>query len=292
MSIAGLAGTLIRELTTRESIPRVPEPDLVMSDSGKVRAFVRAGREAAIVAPTYLFHCSHICEVICPGEIAVDLACGPATQLAMVARMNPDSQFIGIDLSEEMLKQAQEHIEELELKNVELRIGDITDLSQFHDMSIGAVFSTLSLHHLPTIHHLESTFSEIARILKRNGGIYLSDFGHLNSERSMQHFAYQHREQQPELFTIDYLNSLKAAFRLTDFQRLSAKHLSDRARLYSTFLIPIMVAIKSPKRRQAELTLTRELAELRHALPIPQQRDLKDLIGLFKLGGLKSSLLE
>ena len=110
MSIAGLAGTLIRELSTRESIPRIPEPDLVMNDPGKVRAFVRAGREAGIVAPTYLFHCAHICEVICPGETVVDLACGPATQLAMVAQMNPDSQFIGIDLSEEMLKQAQEHI--------------------------------------------------------------------------------------------------------------------------------------------------------------------------------------
>ena len=292
MSIAGLAGTLIRELSTRESIPRIPEPDLVMNDPGKVRAFVRAGREAGIVAPTYLFHCSHICEVICPGETVVDLACGPATQLAMVAQMNPHSQFIGIDLSEEMLKQAQEHIEELDLKNIELKMGDITDLRQFRDKSIDAVFSTLSLHHLPTVHDLESTFSEVARIVKPDGGIYLSDFGHLNSERSMRYFAYQHRDRQPELFTIDYLNSLKAAFHLADFQRLSAKHLVDRVRLYSTFLMPLMITIKSSQRRQVESALKREFAELRRALPIPQQRDLKDLIGLFKLGGLKSALLE
>ena len=155
----------------------------------------------------------------------------------------------------------------------------------------GMVFSTLSLHHLPTVHDLESTFSEVARIVKPDGGIYLSDFGHLNSEKSMQHFAYQHRERQPELFTIDYLNSLRAAFHLADFQRLSGKHLANRARLYSTFLIPLMVTIKSPKRGQVELALTQKLAELRRALPIPQQRDLKDLIGLFKLEGLKSTLL-
>jgi ubiquinone/menaquinone biosynthesis C-methylase UbiE len=209
----------------------------------------------------------------------------------MVAQMNPNSQFIGIDLSEGMLKEAKDHIKELGLKNVDLKIGDITDLSQFHDKSIGTVFSTLSLHHLPTVHDLESTFSEVARIVKPDGGIYLSDFGHLNSEKSMQHFAYQHRERQPELFTIDYLNSLRAAFHLTDFQRLSAKHLAGRARLYSTFLIPLMVTIKSAKRGQVELALTQKLADLQRALPIPQQRDLKDLIGLFKLGGLKSTLL-
>ena len=291
MSTAGIVGTLIRELTTGESSSRIPEPDLVMDDPDKVSAFVRAGREAAIVAPTYLFHCAHICEVICPGETVIDLACGPATQLAMVAQMNPNSQFIGIDLSEGMLKEAKDHIEELDLKNVVLKSGDITDLSQFHDGSIGAVFSTLSLHHLPTVQDLESTFSEVARIVKPDGGIYLSDFGHLNSEKSMQHFAYQHQERQPELFTIDYLNSLRAAFHLADFQRLSAKHLAGRARLYSTFLIPLMVTIKSPKRGQVELALTQKLAELRRALPIPQQRDLKDLISLFKLGGLKSTLL-
>ena len=44
-----------------------------MDDPDKVSAFVRAGREAAIVAPTYLFHCAHLCEVICPGETVVDL---------------------------------------------------------------------------------------------------------------------------------------------------------------------------------------------------------------------------
>ena len=291
MSTAGIVGTLIRELTTGESSSRIPEPELVMDDPDKVSAFVRAGREAAIVAPTYLFHCAHICEVICPGETVIDLACGPATQLAMVAQMNPNSQFIGIDLSEGMLKEAKDHIKELGLKNVDLKIGDITDLRQFHGKSIGAVFSTLSLHHLPTVHDLESTFSEVARIVKPDGGIYLSDFGHLNSEKSMQHFAYQHRERQPELFTIDYLNSLRAAFHLADFQRLSAKYLAGRARLYSTFLIPLMVTIKSPKRGQVELALTQKLAELRRALPIPQQRDLKDLISLFKLGGLKSTLL-
>jgi hypothetical protein len=34
-----------------------------------------------------------------------------------------------------------------------------------------------------------------------------------------------------------------------------------------------------------------DIKKLRRALPISQQRDLKDLIGLFKLGGLKSTLL-
>ena len=96
-----LIGTFLREATARERTQRVPEPDLVMDDPEKVAAFTRAGREDGVMAPVYLFHCAQICEVIRPGDRVVDLGCGPGTQLAMVARLNPDAHFLGIDLSAE-----------------------------------------------------------------------------------------------------------------------------------------------------------------------------------------------
>lgn len=284
----GIFGTLVRELITSERSPRIPEPDLVMDDPNKVTAFVQAGREAKVIAPTYLFHCAHISEVIRPGETVVDLACGPATQLGMVARLNPDSRFIGVDLSKEMLGHAQDYIKELGLTNVELRTGDITDLHLFGNDTVDAVVSTLSLHHLPTLEHLESTFSEIARILKPGGGVYLSDFTHLKSEKSMAHFAFQHQEQQSELFTTDYLNSLRAAFYRADFERLTQKYLADWAQVYATFPLPLMMAIKSAPRRSIVPTLQQVFIEMRQALPTPQQSDLRNLSSLFQWGGLRS----
>jgi len=263
---------------------------LVMDDPQKVLAYTQAGQEVGVMAPVYLFHCAQICEVIKHGDTVVDLACGPATQLAQVARLNPDVNFIGVDLSPPMLQRAEKHLRELGLKNVELCNGDISKLESVGDGSIDAVISTMALHHLPDVKFLERTFVEIARVLKPNGGIYLADFGHLRSEKSIEYFAYQYAERQPELFTLDYLYSLRAAFSLDDFQKASAV-LSGHVRVYSTFGFPFMVVVKSGLRRTKDPDLRKALRRMRSELPSHHQKDLKDLMIFFRLGGLRSSML-
>ncbi len=283
--------TVLRELTTNERSPRVNEPDLVMDDPEKVAAYTRAGREDGVMAPVYLYHCAQICEVIRPGDTVIDLGCGPATQLAMVARLNPETQFIGLDLSREMLQRAQSHVEEQDLNNVELRQADITDLAFLQENSVEAVISTMVLHHLPNVDALGKTFAEIGRVLKPYGGLYLVDFGHLRSEKSINYFAYQYVDRQPELFTLDYLYSLRAAFQRDEFKRLAEKYLSGHTRIYSTFLMPFMVAIKSPPRANGDPQVRERLAHIKSRLPDYHKTDLLDLCTFFRLGGLKSALL-
>ena len=287
----GLLRTIAREVLTRDHAPRVPEPDLVMDDPNQVADYVRAGRELGIMSPTYLFHCAQMCEVILPGEAVVDLACGPATQLGMLARLNPETRFIGVDLSKEMLSQARRHIDDSGLGNIELQLGDITSLKDFGNGEVDAVVSTMSLHHLPTLDHLDAAFQETRRVLKAAGGLYLADFSHLRSEKSIRYFAYQHEGRQPKLFTLDYLNSLRAAFYYADFQRLTNQHFGAAAKLFSTFPFPFMVAIKSPPRGRGQQEARKSLREIRSRLASPQQQDLKDLITFFKNGGLAASLL-
>ena len=283
---------LLHELTTRERSERVNEPDLVMDDPDKVAAYTRAGREDGVMAPVYLFHCAQICEVIRPGDTVVDLGCGPATQLAMVARLNPETQFIGVDLSPDMLDRARSHAAEQALKNTDFRTENITRLRSFQDHSVDAVISTVALHHLADVDALKRTFSEVHRVLKPGGGIYLVDFGHLKSEKSIKYFAYQYADRQPELFTLDYLYSLRAAFSLKDFRDLARKHLAGQARLYSTFLAPFMVAIKSDRRpKTVDETVIMQLQELRDQLPPHHKTDLSDLRTFFRMGGLGSPLL-
>lgn len=290
MPSAAVLRTLLRELTTSERSARVPEPDLVMDDPGKVAAYVRAGREDGVMAPVYLFHCANACEVIRPGDNVLDLACGPANQLAMIARLNPDTRFIGIDLSEPMLTRARELIGTERLENVEFRTGDITRLSGVGDRSIDAVVSTMALHHLPDEDLLNATFGEIARVLKPGGGVYIVDFGHLRSERSIRYFAYQYADRQPELFTEDYLNSLRAAYPVEALEKAGRK-LGSAARVRSTFLAPFMVAFKSPVRGGSDERRRRLLAALRERLPDYHRADLTDLETFFRLGGLRCSLL-
>lgn len=286
MPTAALVRTFVRELITRESSERVTEPDLVMDDPDKVAAYTAAGMVDGVMAPVYLFHCEQICDVIRPGDTVVDLGCGPATQLAMVAELNPQSRFIGVDLSAEMLDKARRHIETKGLTNVTFVVSDITAIDQLADASADVVMSTVALHHLPTLGHLDSAFSEAARILKPGGGLYLVDFGHLKSEKSIEYFAYQYQAQQPELFTLDYLYSLKAAFGLDDFKRLHARHFGGRARIHSTFMMPFMVAIKSAPRRDRDPALKARLATAFDRMPKTFQKDFKDLKIFFGLGGL------
>jgi arsenite methyltransferase len=285
-----LIQTVLRELLTRERSVRVTEPDLVMDDPANVAAYVEAGREDAVMAPVYLFHCANICEVIRPGDTVVDLACGPANQLAMVARLNPETNFIGVDLSEPMLEQARELIARQDLRNVTFRHGDITNLAMFADASIDAVVSTMALHHLPDASLLGRTYAEVARILKPGGGVYMVDFGHLKAQRSIDYFGNQYADRQPDLFTLDYINSLHAAFYLDEFKQAVAP-LQGRANLHATFPVPFMVALKSATRRGPDRALSEQLAGMKKALPDWHHADIADMIRHFRLGGLTCKAL-
>jgi len=282
----------MRELFVQRSSKRKNEPDLVMDDAEKVAAYTRAGKEDGVMQPVYLYHCAQICEVIKPGDTVVDLGCGPATQLAMVARLNPETNFIGVDLSSEMLDKARAHIKEQNLNNVEFRQEDISKLTSFPENSIDAVMSTVVLHHLPNVGTLDKTFSQINRILKSGGGLYLVDFGHLKSEKSINDFAYQYDDRQAELFTLDYLYSLQAAFWPEDFKECFQQHLSSHGKFFKTFLIPYMMVIKSPARRKPDAILLEQLLQIRHSMPSYHKTDIKDLVLFFRLGGLKCNLLK
>lgn len=285
-----LLKTLIREIFSRQKTERIPEPTLVMGDPEQVKSYRSAGLENAVMAPVYLFHCAQVCDVIKPGDIVLDLACGPANQLGQIARINPEVQFKGIDLSQEMLLQAASLIKEKNLTNIELVHGSISELSMFEENSIDAVYSTMAIHHLSDSDSLNKMFQEINRVLKPGGGVYLVDFGRLKCEKSIKYFANQYADRQPELFTLDYLNSLRAAFTVRDF-RENSEPIRGRAAIYQTFLVPYMIAFKSHNRGDFDKKILSEISQMRTKLPEHHKEDFSNLINFFKHGGLKSSSL-
>ena len=283
---------LMKESITSDQIPRTNEPKLIMDDPQQVREYTLAGLEGGVMAPVYLFHCAQVCQVIRPGDRILDLACGPANQLAQIARLNPDCQFVGLDLSPEMLDRARELTLTQQLSNITFVDGSITDLSQFKDSSFDAVMSTMALHHLPNEECLNQTFDEAARVLKPDGGMYLADFGRLKRKDSIDYFAYQYKDRQPPLFTLDYLNSLHAAFSLKNFQKACSQSFGNRASVLSTWCVPYMVVVKTPSRRELPGSLKSSLHRLRDALPDHHKTDLADMRTFFRLGGVPSSALE
>ena len=82
--------TFAREVFGQRTLPREPEPALVMDDPEEVAAYSEAGRIDGVMAAAYLYHSARISQVIQGCSQVIDLGCGPATQLAQVAQLNPE----------------------------------------------------------------------------------------------------------------------------------------------------------------------------------------------------------
>lgn len=282
-----LIPTFLRELMVERTLPREPEPDLVMDDPTQVAAYVEAGRIDGVMASAYLFHSARVSQVIQGCDSVLDLGCGPATQLAQIAELNPDTRFTGVDLSPPMLADAEKHIQTQGLGNVSFRQGDITKLEGIADQSVDAVISTVALHHLPTLGHLEDCFAAIRRVLRPGGALYLTDFGRLKSLKSVIFFAYMNARHQPHIFSLDYERSLRAAFLREEFDSLAVRHLPQDTVLCSTFRVPFLVILKTEDKPLPD-ALREKVRTLRQALKPRYRRDLDDLRTFFRLGGLKN----
>ena len=286
MATPNVLKVIASELLALRPRERQPEPRLVMDDPAQVEAFLDAGSDRGSLAPLYLFNTALASALIRPGDLVVDLACGPANQLAQLAAVNPDTRFLGVDLSPEMLERAEAVLTGRGLSNVELQVSDMAMLDRLADRSVDVLVSTLALHHLPDRNRLIDAFIEFERVLKPDGRIYFSDLGRLRSERAVAEFASQYADVQPEVFNADYLNSLRAAFGLADF-RAAIRPLGARVRLYSTFFVPYMVVVKSPAAITLDEIRRRRIEDIECALPAHQKADLKLLRMFFRLGGLE-----
>jgi SAM-dependent methyltransferase len=143
----------------------------------------------------------------------------------------------------------------------------------------------MALHHLPTRSHLDRCFSEISRVLKPGGALYLTDFGRLKSLKSVIEFAYLNANSQPHIFTRDYERSLRAAFLYDDFVEAARRYLPDSVSAYSTFMVPMLVIVRTPP-RSVPKSVAAELARLKRGLPRQYHGDLQDLRLFFRHGGL------
>ena len=276
---------ILRETFGPRTLPREPEPDLVMDGPEQVAAFAEAGRTDGVMAASYLFNSARISQVIQGCRSVLDLGCGPATQLAQVAGLHPDVEFVGIDLSAAMLANAEAHVRELGLTNVRFVHGDITRLSGVADHSTDAVISTLALHHLPTSEHLRQCFRQIQRVLKPGGAVYVADLGRLKSLKSIVYFAYMNAEHQPHIFSLDYERSLRAAFLPADFDALCREYLPGRTRVYTPYALPILILAKTVD-RPVPSQLREQLLDMRRKLTSRYRRDLDDIRRFFRWGGL------
>jgi SAM-dependent methyltransferase len=82
------------------------------------------------------------------GSVILEAGCGVGAQTVTLARLNPQSQIMSIDISLDSLQQAEAACAEAGVTNVSFEQGDIFDL-RFADASFDQVFVCFVLEHLP-----------------------------------------------------------------------------------------------------------------------------------------------
>jgi arsenite methyltransferase len=285
MSVPAMLGHLLLERLSSRLQPRIPEPTPIMDAPDQIAAFMQGGRDEGILTHIYFFHAVMSLSVIRPADTVLDLACGPANQLLHIARLHPETNFIGIDASSNMLSLAQSTLASNSIENVTLQVGEITKLKEIAAASIDCVLCTMSLHHLPDTTALHAAMREIRRALKPGGGIYLADFGRLKRAESQRFFAHDRKELQSPQFTDDFLHSMRAAFSIAEFSA-ATKELCIPLDHYQTALAPFMIICKSTSRRVIDTKLEKQIKSQYKNLTPLQKRDFNNIVRWFRIGGL------
>lgn len=276
---------LLDRLTPREAT-RHPEPDMVMDGPIQVQAFASSGEVNGPLEPIYLYLALQASGTIPRGGRVLDFACGPCNQLSMLAKLHPDTEFVGLDLSDTMLDQARRTLDQQGLRNVELVRGDMRQLDGFADASFDAVFSTLSLHHLPTAADLGQATRAVRRVLRPQGGVFIADFGRLKRQATLNFLVRDREAEQSPLFTRDYMNSLRAAFRQQELEQVAAT-LGHDIETHVTALAPFMVILRRRLDARALHPGLQEAAKHAfEAMSDSHQRDLLAVANWFRAGGL------
>lgn len=191
---------------------RVNEPYEAMNDLEQIRSYVKAYEWGGPSSALQLHHLRELSEMIRPGDTILDLACGPGPLLLELAELYPECQFIGADLSENMIAFVKEEALARDLKNVSVLLEDIRTLPSLDGVKVDLIITTSALHHVPDESGLRQVFERMKSLLHPGSGFYIFDFGLLKSHKSRDILVKEVARLAPPITVQDYDVSLQAAY--------------------------------------------------------------------------------
>lgn len=133
------------------------------------------GRQAELFARAPALHADAVLDLMVeaaqprPGDVALDVACGPGTVVASLAPHVRSA--IGLDATAEMLRQARDLAAERALTNVGWHLGDVYRLP-FANAAFDVVSCRFAFHHFE---HPARALAEMIRVCRDGGRIVLCD---------------------------------------------------------------------------------------------------------------------
>jgi ubiquinone/menaquinone biosynthesis C-methylase UbiE len=157
-------------LSSRRTRKRIPGDHIGIDDPDIAAAFNEVARMPQMKL-LRRFVVRRASKMAARGE-AVDLGCGPGYLVVEMARQAPDLHVTGVDLSEEMLVEAEGFARRLHMdQRVSFKKGDAQEIP-FADGSVDLVVSTLSMHHWSDP---VAVLDEVTRVLRPGGSFVIFD---------------------------------------------------------------------------------------------------------------------
>jgi ubiquinone/menaquinone biosynthesis C-methylase UbiE len=107
-------------------------------------------------------------------ETVLEAGCGVGAQTKIIAKQNPQSHFVSVDISTESINKARKLIDSIGIKNVRFQQADIFQLP-FENESFDHIFVCFVLEHLSDC---KKALIELKRVLKKNGSIMVIEGDH------------------------------------------------------------------------------------------------------------------
>lgn len=163
--------------------------------------------------------------------LVLDAGTGPGRIPVLLCQMRPQWQIIAIDLAQNMLQIASQHIQQAGLQQqIRLELVNTKNLP-YQDQQFDLVISNSLVHHLSDPLPF---FSELKRVLKPNGGIFIRDLLRPTNELQMDILVNtleaDSNSHQKKLFR----DSLHAALTLDELNQFISQVGLEKVKVYQS----------------------------------------------------------
>ena len=147
----------------------------------------------------------------------LDVGTGPAQIPILLAKACPNIQITAIDLSEEMLKIAEQHVIDAGLRDrITLKLVDAKDLP-FPDKSFDGLISNSIVHH---IHDALKALIDMGRVVKPNGLVLIRDLIRTETIADAQGFVDKYAADDTPYQQKLYYDSFLASFTIAEVNEM------------------------------------------------------------------------